>query len=98
MTDEETDAGVGRLVRRYADIKKKVACLTDQIQKHSGAVTQAGSNMKLNNHLYGSLLSAWDVVDWEALGKNMESLREQVADKERLEGLLNDAGLGGLIK
>ena len=54
--------------------------------------------MKLNNHLYGSLLSAWDGVDWEALGKNMESLREQVAEKERLEGLLSDAGLGDLIK
>ena len=98
MTDEETDAGVGRLVRLYADTKKKMACLTDQIQKQSGAVTQVGSNMKLNSNLYGSLLSAWDVVDWEALGKNMESLREQVAEKERLEGLLSDVGLGGLMK
>ena len=81
MTDEETDAGVGRLVRRYADTNKKVACLTDRIQKQSGAVTQAGSNMKLDRRLYGSLLSAWDVVDWEALGKDMESLREQVAER-----------------
>ena len=35
MTEEKTDAGVGRLVRLYADTKKKMACLTEQIQKHS---------------------------------------------------------------
>ena len=34
----------------------------------------------------------------EELDKNMESLREQVAEKERLEGLLSDVGLGGLMK
>ena len=54
--------------------------------------------MKLDHHLYGSLLSSWDAVDCEALGKDMESLRKQVEEKERLESLLRDASLGDLIK
>ena len=63
-----------------------------------GAVAQVGSNMELNHSLYGALLSAWDKVDWGALGKDMESLRGQVAEKERLENLLGDTEFAGMIE
>ena len=98
MTENEADQHSMQIIRDYLRARSKLACLTNRIQKQSGTVTQVGSNMKLDHQLYGSLLSAWDAVDWEALGKDMGSLREQVAEKERLEGLLRDTEFAGMIE
>ena len=98
MTENEADQHSMQMIRDYLRAKSNLACLTDRIQKQSGAVTQVGDNIKLDHQLYGSLLSAWDAVDWEALGKDMGSLREQVAEKERLQGLLRNTEFAGMIE
>ena len=98
MTENEADQHAFQMVRDYLKTKGKLACLTDRLQKASGGVSQVDDNMKLvERHVPGPLLSAWDGVDCESLSRDMEALREQSAEKQRLETLLRDTEFADVI-
>ena len=98
MTDEETDAGTMRLIRKYVDIKRKKACVGDQLHElKRGAEAAALSLRNMNSGDYEKTRTEFDAVPWaeisSCLGKMVELLKERV----RIEGCLREASLGDLI-
>ena len=99
MTDEETDAGVGRLVKRYADTKKRIACIRSRIQEMDKGAERAGTSLR-NMHLgdYEQTKAEFDAVDWSGISDALGKLVELKNEKERIEECLRGAGLEDLIR
>ena len=99
MTDEETDAGAGRLARRYAETKKKITCIRGLVQETEPAAFKAAHSLR-SVHVgdYESIKAGFDAVDWEGISKNLTSLVELGRKKAEIEDCLRDTGLGDLIR
>ena len=99
MTDEETDAGVGRLARRYADIKREIACVQGRIDEAREAAESSSSELRyLHAKDYAKIKARFDAVPWADISGWLEKLVDMGEEKKSLEGYLRDAGLGDLIK
>ena len=99
MTDDEVNAGVGRMAHDYAETRRKIACLRNRIASHHGAVltllTTVGEAQTVG---YGALQHACSGVDWDALTADADALAAMGKERERLEHCLREAGLGELVK
>ncbi len=99
MTDEETDAGVGRLVKRYADTKKRIACIRSRTQEMGKDAERARMSLR-NMHLgdYEQTKAGFDAVDWSGISDALGKLVELKIEMDRIEECLRGAGLGDLIR
>ena len=98
MTDEETDAGAMRLIRKYTDIKRKFACMRDRLHELSGGAENASLSLR-NMHFgdYAKTKTEFDAVDWSGISNALGKLIELKIERERIEGCLREASLEGLI-
>ena len=99
MTDDETDAGLMRLVRKYGDIKKKIVCVHERLHELTGGAE--GAAMSLRNMKFGDYEKtkiAFDAVEWAGISNNLGKLVELVRERSRIESGLSDADLGHLIQ
>ena len=46
MTESETDAGVGRLTRRYAETRRRIACITGLLDEAESAAFNAAHSLR----------------------------------------------------
>ena len=99
MTDDEADAGLMRLVRKYGDIKKKIVCVQERIHElKDGAESASMSLGNMNLGDYEKTKTEFDAVDWSGISNALGELLELKIERERIEGCLRDANLEELIR
>ena len=85
MTDEETDAGAGRLARRYADTKRKIACVQGRIDEaHEAAESSSQELRYVHAEDYAKIKAKFDAVPWANISGWLEKL---VAPHRGYDGL-----------
>ena len=100
MTEDETDAGMGRLARRYAETKRKIACVRGRIDDVREAAETACRELRFlgTGESAAAKKAEFDAVPWLALSEWLGTLTKLEEEKTRLESCLRDAGLGDLIR
>lgn len=99
MTNEGTDAGVGGLARKYADVKRKLACVKDRLAEHQERVSSLHAALKVEPiDGFDWPKKACSEIHWPAIQRDVSLLSELGAEKARLEDALQEVGLGNLIK
>ena len=99
MTEDETDAGTMRLVRKYVDIRRKHACVSDRLHELGrGAEAAAASLRNMNSGDYGKTRTEFDAVDWVGISNVLGELLGLKIERERIESCLREASLGDLIR
>ena len=99
MTDEETDAGVMRLIRKHVDIKRKIACVRDRLHELGrGAEAAAVSLRNMNSGDYEKTKTEFDSVDWSGISDALGKLVELKIERDRIEDCLREASLEGLTR
>ena len=97
MTEEETDAGVGRLARKYAEVKRKLACVKDRLAENREGIGSLHAALKVEPiDGFDWPQKACAAIDWPTIQRDASLLSELGAEKARLEGALQEAGLGNL--
>ncbi len=98
MTNEETDSGAMRLIRKYSDVKRRKACVSDRLHELTrGAESAAMSLRNANLGDYEKTKAEFDTVDWQSISNTLGELAELKIERERIEGCLREAGLDGLL-
>ena len=98
MTEDETDAGMGRLARRYAETKRRIACVRGRIDEVHEAAEKASRDLRYVQSTVTDTKAQFDAVPWSDIGEWLGKLVKLEEEKGRLEGCLKDAGLGDLIR
>ena len=99
MTEDETDAGTGRLARRYADTRRKIACVRGRVNEVCDAAGKASRDLQcIHTGDYAETKAQFDAVPWSDISDWLEKLAKLGEEKEQLETCLRDAGLGDLIR
>ena len=99
MTEDETDAGAGRLARRYADTRRKIACVRGRVNEVNEAAEKASRQLRYTHAGdYAGIKAQFDAVPWSDISDWLEKLAKLGEEKEQLETCLRDAGLGDLIR
>ena len=97
MTEDETDAGIGRLARRYAEIQRQIACVKGFLhEKGKGAEGAAMSLRNMNSGNYEKTKKAFDAVPWVEISNHLGELIELSRERKRIQDCLHQAGLGAL--
>ena len=94
MTQEQTDAGIGQLVRRYAETKKKEAVLKDQLDDFQVELWSLAGALK--NHP-GTVQSS-TLPDLDQFRRVVAEYQEVLTEKNLREECLKKAGLVDLIQ
>ena len=99
MTDNETDAGAMRLVRKHLDIKRKLACARDHLHELGRSAEAAAVSLRnMNSGDYEKTRTEFDAVDWFGISNALGELLELKIERERIEDCLREASLGDLIR
>ena len=98
MTDDELDAGIGRMVSRYSAVNRKIACLKSRLQEASKPAYDAAIRLRCGPDFSAAALRI-DLgrVDWGDLIATADTLAEQEDERARIEACLREAGLDNLI-
>ena len=99
MTENEIDAGIGRLARKYAEINREIACVRHRLSEHGikfRALADA-INMASQGHA-GAPQAACAAIDWDVVCGDASRLPELATRREELEGCLREAGLSEVIQ
>lgn len=98
MTEDKTDAGVGRLTRRYAEVQRKIASVNGFLhEKGAGAERAAVSLRNMNFGDYEKTKSEFDAVPWAEISDHLGKLAELARERDRIQDCLRQAGLGTLV-
>ena len=94
MTQDQTDAGIGQLVRRYAETKKKEAVLKDKLDDFQVELWALAGALK--NH--PSTVEPSSLPDLDQFKMVVAEYQEVLTEKNRREECVKKAGLGDLIQ
>ncbi len=99
MTEDETDAGVGRLARQYAEIQRQIASVKGFLhEKGAGAETATVSLRNMNFGDYEKTKKAFDAVPWAEISNHLGELAELARERKNIQDCLHQAGLGALVE
>ena len=93
MTNEEKEAGIGRLVLAYEDVRRKLGCAGHRLDAHQDAVDKLAAALIGPARNPGTLRERCAGVDWEGLRADADLLAELTDEMRRLGKHLMDAGL-----
>ncbi len=97
MTENDTDADIGRLARRYAEVRRQIASITGFVnEKGAGAEAAAMSLRNMNFGDYEKTKQAFDAVPWAEISTHLGELAELGGERSRIQECLRQAGLGSL--
>ena len=98
MTDEQVEAGIGRLAKKYNEVNEKIACVRMALMEHQKKLRDVVDAINLATQgQYAKPSVTCAEVDWEGLCKHADELPDLADEKTRLEACLQQAGLGRLI-
>ena len=98
MTDDEADAGLMRLVRKYGDIKKKIVCVGDQIHEMKDGAENASMSLRnMNFANYERTKAKFDAVPWAEISSCLGKMVDLSKERGRIEECLREASLGDMI-
>ncbi len=93
MTDEATNAEIGRLTKQYAETKKTIACLNNSLHADADNLVQLANSIKSIGPVFIP-----DGLDLPRVAERLAELSDAMTERSRLEQHLEQAGLGDLIK
>ena len=94
MTEDETDAGVGRLARKLTEVKRKLACAKDRLKEFEPAATGLSACFNVRQAPdYEKLQALCRETDWRSLVETANALVTLTEEKTRLEECLREAGV-----
>ena len=98
MTEQETEAAIGRLAMKYDEVNKKIACVRGYLNEHQNKLKDVIGAINLASQgQYEKPSTACAAVDWEGLRRHADMLPNLAEEKSRLEDCLRQAGLERLI-
>ena len=98
MTDDETDAEIGRLTRKYDSINRKMACRQHWLGEHGVLLRAAADAANLATQgRFEKLKAAIEPVDWATFCQTAADLSDLARERGHVEDLLRQAGLERLI-
>ena len=98
MTEQEADAAAMQMVRKYAETKRRIACLRNQLFEQSRAVENLFTAIGISQHGddYSAPKIACQAVMWQEIARAAMMLSEEGEERKRLESALGEAGLADL--
>ncbi len=109
MTDDEKRVETGRLVERYAEIKRTIACLRSRLRETQRSFVSMGQALRNPEEIDPSpTANAYDlmgmrgqprvVIDEAQLRADISDLREALDERERIERDLRHMNLGDVLE
>ena len=96
MTDEQCDAGIGRLVKEYAEVKKRIVVL-ERTQAHVREALQKAATALMTEKGPNNP-ERFEYMDHTELNALLDDLCAMKEEKTQIEQALTHAGLGNLVK
>ena len=94
MTDEERNAGMGRVAKQYSDCLQDILFLRAHLAVVGGFLVEAGETLRAG-------MVSDQHVDYPPVNEareDIDKLRQRLEEKARLEKTLTDIGLATLIQ
>ena len=99
MTEHEVDARIGRLISRYAEVRRKIACLKDKLQESREPAYQLSIALNPGPQLRSErILKALATLDMGEVVALTSDLKASEEEKAGIENSLREIGLEDLIK
>jgi len=99
MTDEQEDAGIGRLASRYSAINRRVDCLKNKLKEASQPAYEAAIRLRCGPGFSATQLrDELTRVDWQGVLTTTDALVVSEEEKKQVEACLRRAGLDNLIR
>ena len=92
MTDQEIDAGIGRLTTRYSTVNRKIACLKGKLQE-AAILLRCGPGFTATR-----LQDELAEFNPDEIAATAKALIASEDEKAQLEDRLREAGLDNLIR
>ena len=99
MTDQEVDAGIGRLATRYSNVNRKIACLKGKLQEAAKPAYDAAILLRCGPGVSAQRLhDQWSQIQTADILTTIQMLQEAETEKAQIEDRLREAGLDNLIR
>ena len=99
MTDQEIDAGIGRLTTRYSTVNRKIACLKGKLQEAAKPAYEAAILLRCGPGFTATRLQdELAKFNPDEIAATAKALIASEDEKAQLEDRLREAGLDNLIR